>query len=64
MNAPGPHDGLKPPPELRPPVSTFTVPKARSTRSDAQVGHGGRTPSEYAEIDIRISNRLPQSWQL
>ena len=47
-----------PPPE---PVITFTALKLRSAFVELQAGHSGFAPSEYSDMDIRISKRDPQS---
>lgn len=48
----------------RDPVSTLTAPKLRSAWREPQRAQVGVTPSEYAEIERRMPNRWPQSWQI
>lgn len=45
----------------RDPVRTFTEPKLRSVRRDPHSGHGTAASVEYADMDIRCSNRRSQS---
>jgi hypothetical protein len=61
VNAPGPQDDPRLPPLDRLPVSTFTEPNVRATCWEPQSRQGGCSPVEYAEIDIRTSNEVPQS---
>jgi hypothetical protein len=44
-------------------VTTFTAPNFRTTSFDPHSGQGGSKPSEYADIEARISNVVPQSSQ-
>ena len=44
--------------------STFTTEKPRITLSDPQLGHLGLSPSEYSEIEARMSKGLSQSLHL
>jgi hypothetical protein len=55
----GPDDAEEPPPPE--PVITFTALKLRSAFVDLQAGHSGFAPSEYSDMDIRISKGDPQS---
>ena len=54
-----PDDAEEPPPPE--PVITFTALKLRSAFVELQAGHSGFAPSEYSDMDIRISKRDPQS---
>ena len=54
-----PLDAEEPPPQE--PVITFTALRRRSAFVEAQEGHTGFAPSEYSDMDIRISKGDSQS---
>jgi hypothetical protein len=56
---PQPEAGALPPREL---PSTFTAPRRRVTRAEAQAGHSTFTPPVYAEMESLTVKALPQSW--